>query len=68
MQKWLPSLKSISTTLLRQPPISGVSLRTTIPSAAGWVQAACGRPLTITVQTRQAPAGVTPFRKHRRGM
>ena len=34
----------------------------------GLVQAACGRPLTSTVQTRQLPHGVRPFMAHRCGM
>ncbi len=32
------------------------------------LQAAAGRPLTRTVQTRQLPQGLSPFIQHRRGM
>ena len=46
---------------------SPVSFSTTMPGATGCVQAACGRPLTRTVQTRQLPNGSSPFIQQSRG-
>jgi hypothetical protein len=67
MQKWLPSTKSMSTRSRRSSRRSGVSFSITMPAATGWVQAACARPLTRTVQTRQEPEGSSPFMKQSRG-
>lgn len=68
MQKWLPSTKSISMRLRRWALSASELLSTMLPATAGCVHAAAGRPLTMTVQIRQLPCGVSPFMAQRRGM
>jgi hypothetical protein len=68
MQKWLPSTKSISMSTFRYSFSSSVSDSTTTPSCTGCVHAEHGRPLTVTVHTRQLPHGSSSGLWHRRGM
>jgi hypothetical protein len=56
-QKWLPSTNSSWTIMRRSALSSAVSLCTSAPAFAGWVQEVACAPLIFTVQSLQLPCG-----------
>lgn len=68
MQKWFPSTNIMSMILRRCCSSGSVSFSITMPSMAGFTQAAWGRPSTNTVQMRQLPIGRSSLWEQSRGM